>query len=259
MEYPLLPGILEQNRLAVTDVLKKVLFFDPEGKVISEIRINPNFVIVNPLENNNSVVFWKAGAEEATSRHFSEKLSIFGSGGQEIRELDVLKIAPQVSFLDPVFTWHMKQDSIFQINEQRGYEILVYGGDGSLVQKIQKQYDPVLLTAGMRETLLQGVPANSPLRDPAVIPSHFPPLHRLFSDENGRLYAVTFEKGENASEFWCDIFNQEGAFVARASLPVQFSRDTFPIYALVKNQQLYCVGEKENGFQQLKVFSMSWN
>ncbi len=259
MEFPLLPRMLQQDRLAVTDILKKLLIFNSEGEVVSETRIGPNFVIVNPLENGNSVVFWKAGAEDAAARHFREKLSIFGSGGQEILELDVLKIAPQVYFLDPVFAWQISRDRIFQINEQRGYEILVYSDEGSLVRKIQKQYDPVLLTSGMRETLLQGVPANSPLRDSAVFPSHLPPVHALFSDEEGRLYAVTFEKGEQPSEFWCDIFNLEGAFIARLSLPVQFSREPFPIYALVNNQHLYCVGEKDNGYQQLNVFNMIWD
>jgi hypothetical protein len=55
------------------------------------------------------------------------------------------------------------------------------------------------------------------------------------------------------------IFHREGAFFVRVSLPVHFGRDPFPIYALVKNQYLYCVGEKENGFQQLKIFRMIWD
>ena len=86
-----------------------------------------------------------------------------------------------------------------------------------------------------------------------------PPIHTLFSDEEGRIYAVTFERGDQQGEYWCDIFNQEGIFIARISLPVQFSRTPFPIYVLVKNQYLYCVGEKDNGYQQLKVFRMDWN
>ncbi|MGD9346380.1 MAG: hypothetical protein PVH84_10985, partial [Candidatus Aminicenantes bacterium] len=97
------------------------------------------------------------------------------------------------------------------------------------------------------------------LRDPAILPDHLPPVHAIFSDDEGRLYAVTFEKGERQGEYWCDIFNHEGVFFGRISLPVQFSRDAFPIYALVKNQLLYCVGQKENGYQQLKVFRTVWN
>jgi hypothetical protein len=259
MEFPLVPQMLSQDRLALTDVLKKRMVFNSGGEVVTETRIDPNFVIVNPMENGNSVIFWKAGAEDATDRHFSEKVSLFGPDGEEIQEIDVLLIAREVNFLDPVFAWHISRDKIYQINEQRGYEILVYDNDGSLIRKIQKQYDPVSLTSGMKESLLMGIPENSPLRDPEVIPDHLPPIHTLFSDEEGRLYAVTFERGEKRGEYWCDVFNADGVFFARISLPVQFSRDPFPIHALVKNQHLYCIGEKENGYQQLKVFRMIWN
>jgi len=228
-------------------------------EVITETRIDPNFVIINPMENGNSVVFWKAGAEDATDRHFNEKVSLFSPDEQEIQELDVLQIAKQVNFLDPVFAWRINRDRIYQINEQRGYEILVYDNKGSLVYKIQKQYDPVSMTSEIREALLQGIPENSPLRDSAVSSDYLPPIHTLFSDEEGRIYAVTFERGDQQGEYWCDIFNQEGIFIARISLPVQFSQTPFPIYVLVKNQYLYCVGKKDNGYQQLKVFRMDWN
>ncbi len=259
MEFPLHPLILPQDRLSVTDILKKLVVFDTEGKVVAETRIDPNFIIVNPMENGNFVVFWKAGADNAADRHFNEKVSIFSPDGQEIQELDVLQIAKQVTFFDPIFAWRINRDRIFQINEQRGYEILVYGGEGSLVRKIRKQYDPVRLTAETREALLQGVPDNSPLRDSTVFPDYLPPIHTLFSDEEGRLYTVTFERAEQQGEYWCDIFNREGAFFTRISLPLHFGRDSFPIHVLVKNQYLYCVGEKDNGYQQLKIFLMTWN
>ncbi len=258
MEFPLLPHMMPQDQLVVTDVLKKLMVFDTEGKLVSETRIDPNFVIVNPLDNGNSVVFWKAGAEDAADRHFNEKVSLFSPDDQEIQELDVLQIARQAYFLDPIFAWRLDRDTIYQINEQRGYEILVYGGDGSLIRKIRKLYDPVRLTTETREALLQGIPNNSPLRDSAVFPDYLPPIHTLFPDEKGRVYAVTFERGERKGEYWCDIFNREGACFTRIRLPVRFGRDPFPIHALVKNQNLYCVGEKESGYQQLKIFRMIW-
>jgi len=258
MEFPVLPRMLPQDRLAVTDILKKLVVFDAEGNLASETRIDPSFVIVNPLENGNSVVFWKAGAEDAAADHFHEKTSVFSEDGREIQELDRLDIGRQAQFLDPVFAWHINRDRIFQINEQRGYEILVYGHKGSLVRKIQKQYVPVKLDPETREALLQGIPENSALRDPTATPDILPPIHSLFSDDEGRLYAVTFEKGEKQGEYWCDIFNRDGAFFARISLPVHFGRDPFPVYALVNNQQLYCVGEKANGYKQLMIFRMTW-
>ncbi|MGD9347488.1 MAG: 6-bladed beta-propeller, partial [Candidatus Aminicenantes bacterium] len=210
MEYPLLPRMLPQDRLSVTDVLKKLMVFDKEGEVISEIRIDPAFVIVNPLENGNFIAFWKAGADDAASKHFKEKVSLFNPDEKEIQQLDMLRIAKKIYFLDPIFSWHLGENRIYHINEQRGYEILIYDHEGSLIRKIRKQYNPVRLRADTKEALLEGLPDKPQLRDPAIIPDHLPPVHAIFSDDEGRLYAVTFEKGERQGEYWCDIFNHEG-------------------------------------------------
>jgi len=259
MEYPLRPHMLTQGRLAVTDVLKKIMVFGTEGNVLSETRIDPVFIIVNPLENGNLVAFWKAGADDWNDKHFKEKVGLFSPDEEEIQSLDVLRIAQKIYFLDPVFSWHLGENKIYHINEQRGYEILVYDDEGALVRKIRKQYNPVSLSADVKVALMEGLPDKPQLRDPAIIPDVLPPIHAIFSDEEGRVYAVTFERGKREGEFWCDIFNREGLFIARISLPVQFSRDAFPIYVLTKNQLLYCVGQKENGYQQLKVFRMNWD
>jgi hypothetical protein len=258
MVFPLLPRMLPNDRLTVTDIMTKLMVFDTEGNVVSETRTDPNFVIVSPMENGNSVVFWKAGADDAEDRYFNEKVSLFGPDEQEIQELDALEIARLASFLDPVFAWRISPDRIFHINEQRGYEILVYGGDGSLLRKIRKPHEPVNLTSEKREALLLGIPENSPLRDLSVVPDFLPPIHTLFTDEEGRVYAVTFEEGERRGEYWTDIYTSGGVFFARVSLPVQFGRDPFPIYVLTRDHYLYCVGENENGYQRLKVFRMVW-
>lgn len=259
MEYPLLPRMLSGNHLAVTDVSKKLVVFDTEGNVVSETRIEPSFVIVNPLENGHSVVFRKSGAENPEDEHFLEKVSLFSPENQEIQELDVLRVSRKTVFLDPVLSWWIIRDRMYFINEQRGYEILVYDGEGAPVRKIRKPFHPARLRPALREALLRGIPQESPLRDPTVVPEFLPPIHTVFSDESGRIFAVTFEKGEQRGEFQCDIFNPQGLFISRISLPVLFEQEPFPIHAVIKNRHLYCVGEKETGYHQLRVFRMTWN
>jgi len=256
--FPLQPRMLPGDRLAVTDVLKKIMIFDSEGAVVSENRIDPNFVIATPLDSGRSIVFWKAGAEDTAAEYYNEKVSLFSAAAEEIQEMDKLDVGRQARFLDPIVSWHLGRESIFLINEQRGYELVEFALDGSLIRKIRKRFEPVRLEVRIQEALLQGIPDNSPLRDPAVIPDFLPPAHALFSDDDGRLYVATFEKGERREEYWFDVFNREGVFFSRVSLPVHFGRDPFPIYALVRNQHLYCVGEKESGFKRLKVYRMTW-
>ncbi|MFX0212313.1 MAG: hypothetical protein ACFFDT_40445, partial [Candidatus Hodarchaeota archaeon] len=112
-------------------------------------------------------------------------------------------------------------------------EILVFDLDGNLIKKIKKEHRP----------------------------GNQPPFQCLFFiDDDGRLFIMTFEKGENPKECIFDIFNSDGVLVARKSLDVYVRNGTLiqPLYAQSKNNRLYCLREKESGFKELVVYIMKW-
>ena len=67
---------------------------------------------------------------------------------------------------------------------------------------------------------------------------------------------MTYEKGENPSEYVFDIFNSEGVFILRKNLNILNNWD---MQAKAKKGRLYCVREKESGYKEFVVYRMKWN
>ena len=91
-----------------------------------------------------------------------------------------------------------------------------------------------------------------------TFPEVFHPIQSLFTDEMGRLYVMTYEKGEDSGEYIFDIFNADGIFIGRKSL--RAFNDYYEGYLWVKGKQnhLYCGNEKESGYKELVVYKMIW-
>lgn len=246
--------------LSVTDILKKVLLFNTNGTLEKEIPIDTNFVIVNPITNGNFCVFWKGGADK-DNRYFQEKLSLFNAQFEEIQLLDVLEIkkaSEGLSGIDPVLFWQISDDRIFVGNEQRGYEILVFDFEGTLLRKIRKEFDPVDIPEEFKRKILSNIADDSPLKAQIVFPDHFAPFHSFFADDEGRLFVATYEKSENGVDSVCDVFDEEGVFMSRVNLPLIRDGAPFAAPAIIKRGKLYYLEEKNSGFKILKACTARW-
>jgi hypothetical protein len=89
-------------------------------------------------------------------------------------------------------------------------------------------------------------------------PSSLPPFHYFLMDEKGRLYVMTYERGDGPREYMFDIFNPEGIFVGRKSLKVSQNIITDRPNRKIKNDHFYSIEEKESGFRHVKVYKMKW-
>ena len=141
-------------------------------------------------------------------------------------------------------------------HENRGYEILIYDLDGNLLKKLRKEYTPADVPDEMKEAwrgLLK--------REGFYLPDKISPFHYFFLDNMGRLYVKTFEKGLNDTEYIHDIFNSDGIFILRKSMP-GYARWSNPGYSVnrakAKNHHFYCIRDKESGFKELVVYKMNW-
>jgi hypothetical protein len=88
-------------------------------------------------------------------------------------------------------------------------------------------------------------------------PEYWHPFHAFFPDEEGRLFVMTYEPGNQPGKFVYDIFNKDGALVARADLDALHSGSGY-LLARVRGDRLYAVQEKPSGFKQVAVYRMTW-
>lgn len=246
------------GEVVATDILNsKVSFFRNDGKLNREIKLK--FRISNGilLENGN-YLFKETKVAEAPKRELEFVLSLYNNEFRKIKELDRIKMFnPKEAKIKGTYyylSYGTSKDRIFTGSQERGYEIYVYNFSGNLIRKIKKEFKPVSPSEEYKQEFLKIFGSYESIKNKLYFPDTLPPFHYFFTDEEGKLYVMTYERNKN-SEFIFDIFTSEGIFIARESL--KFSSLT-GLIAKFKNNNLYCVEEKGNGFQRLVAYKISW-
>ncbi|MCJ7579058.1 MAG: 6-bladed beta-propeller [Candidatus Aminicenantes bacterium] len=264
MSYaPYAINITSQNEITVTETTaKKLLIFNNNGNLLDETPItieDVQILDVIPLENGNyfcaKLIYLDSG-----DYLFHNIIGIHDSDFKRINDLDEYKV-PNYSRGKKTqgilsFCSSITRNKIYIGNDNRGYEIWVFDLDGNLQRKIRKEYEKIPIPKEFIEESLKALPEQ--MRKMMTFPEVFHPIQSLFTDEMGRLYVMTYEKGEDSGEYIFDIFNADGIFIGRKSL--RAFNDYYEGYLWVKGKQnhLYCGNEKESGYKELVVYKMTW-
>ena len=266
IQYGSYQRITKNDEIPIVDAHGfKLMVFDSDGNLLKESRLTfetSPLGIVIPLENGNYLIRRLGGEKKGINEGFSEQgdskfLSLYNSDFEWLKDVDRFHISEQLratksSHMMPVYFWEVSDGRVYIGNSQRDYEIRVYDLEGILLKKIKKKYNRVKFPKEIRDEFK---------KYNLVTPEYQPPFqHLFFIDDDGRLYLMTFEKGENPNEYMFDIFNSDGIFIARKSLDIYVERfsGSFPLYATAKKNRFYCLREKSTGFKELVVYKMKW-
>ncbi len=268
MEYPSGIQALDDGEIWVFESPKnKVHVFDAGGKPVA-VRSPVKFETIIPLANGSHLVT-RLDAVDLTQKYLSMVIDLYDSGFRLAKELDRFtrvanrtiyeKVAePYVSGIEFVFQAKASSGRVYVGNSDRGYEILVFDPDGRLIRKIRKKYAPVPVSDEYKKKYLKDYLEFMPdYAKKIYFPDFWHPFHAFFPDEEGRLFVMTYEPGANPGEFVYDIFNKDGALVARAGLEA-LHLGNGQLLARVRGDRLYAVQEKPSGFKQLTVYRMLW-
>lgn len=254
----------------------KLLIFDTSGNLLKETRLKLDMAsqgTVIPLENGNYLIRRYEGELRGLEEGFSEEgeylvLSLYNSDLKWLRDVDRLHISGQLlatrsPFMMPVYFWEVSDGRIYVGNSQRGYEIRIFDLKGNLEKKVRKKYNRVEFPKEIRKDIkrITENPRSSFYGRKVILPDYQPPFQCLFfTDDDGRLFLMTFEKGKKTREYIFDIFNSDGIFIGRTSLELYVERypGKPPLYATAKNNRLYCLIQKESSYKELVIYDMSW-
>jgi len=258
LQWPFLSGITGTGQIALADGMSKFIVYNVNGKVVQETKLRQAAQHIDPLRNGNYLIYGPR-LDLKTSPAYVDALTLCDGKFAELKILDRLEYTMDDSQQVPYFMWRVSGDRIFIVNQARGYEIWVYDFDGDLLRKIRKEYRPISVTDEIKEAILGPDYRESGTSQDKYFLDPLPPLNQFFADDEGRIFVMTYERGENSGEYIWDIFDPDGVFVGRKALNILWAGlYRGPRYTFVKNGNFYCHQEKETGFHDLVVYRMLW-
>jgi len=256
--------VSNQDKVVITGPAERKLFvFSNDGVFEEYITFSSAVLEALPLDNGNYLIKREIISE---SKYIEWPLCLYNPKLEEIKELDKYFRLDEfrvdtIEFPEPVMIRSVSNGKIYIGYGKRGYEIWVFDFDGNLMRKIRKEYHPVEIPEKVKEENRKAT------KDPKYIiygkkirfSKHWPPFQYLFTDDEGRLFVMTYEKGESPKEYMYDIFNSEGVFIDRISLGNLVFEHRWDIqYVTARKNRLYCIRRKDSGYRELVVYKMIW-
>ncbi|MBE0711652.1 MAG: 6-bladed beta-propeller [Candidatus Aminicenantes bacterium] len=137
-------------------------------------------------------------------------------------------------------------------NGQRGYEIKILSFEGQLLKTIGREYDPVAITQKDKDEMLALIPNVSGVnvKDMILFPDYFPPFGNFVLADEGRLLVRTYEKGRAKKEYYWDVFDAEGRYIAKVPIVHEIR--------LWRDGKAYFFVEDEDGYKTLRCCRARW-
>ena len=265
-------GIDERDEIIISDDgRKRLILMSASGDMLNELQLPSKMNTATLLPNGNilasrsvfnpeegivkiQIVLCDQGLNELAVLNPTEELPNW----LRAKKINGLGTAPTLG------QGSISKEHIYVGNKQSGYQIWVYDLEGNPIRRIKKDYEPVAVPEDIKKTVLEvfDMPIHKSQKSKLYFPDSMPALQYLFTDDQGRLFVMTFEKGERPGHFMYDFFNSDGIFVGRTSLDNTGNESLEiwggPFEVRAKNNLLYYLRAKESGFQELVVCRMIW-
>ncbi len=246
--------ITPENELMIEDTMnRRLAFFSLNGKFLRNVSLADKTSLVNlsfdskgnmvgrELVLEGSKMFWEV-------RKYDQDLKpLFTLDEIEFKN----PLQGKMNIFEFLFFAQINKDDTIYYGRPEEYKIKIYNPQGKLIKIIQKEYDPVKITDKDKEEILKRIPdVGFNFKDRIEFPKYFPAYQYFTLDEEGRLFVRTFEKGKAEGEYFFDVFDSEGKYIAR------FVHKADP--RAWKNHKLYSIEESEEGYKIIKRYSVFW-
>lgn len=255
MNQPVGIQVTPSGEIVVEDIMnQRLVYFSAEGNFLKTVS-------TAKVLGLSGIVFDSKGNIFARQFSMAEKRLIW-----EVKkytpDLSPLYTIDSVDFPNPLegkinpfrfisILYELSNNDYLFYGNTKDYDIRVFSPDGKLVRKILKDYNPMKITEEDKRDILSKIPdVGFGVKDRIVFPDYYPPYQLFSVDEEGRLIVRTNEKGKTKGEYYYDVFDPEGKYIAKILLRV-----TPRIW---KGKKLYAIEETEDGYNILRCFNVTW-
>jgi hypothetical protein len=150
----------------------------------------------------------------------------------------------------PVLRWTIINGNQIVFGYMADYELKVFDSDGNLIRKISKDFTPVKVTQKDAEERLEGEDLPPQIKERMTLPEHHCPFSRLHTDDEGKIFVMTYERTPDGLGYYFDVFDAQGRFIVKVPF------ENRPL--LIKKGKLYTIEEDEEGYQMVKRYKVTW-
>lgn len=151
-----------------------------------------------------------------------------------------------LNLFPPALRWAVRLDDSVICGNGREYLLEIYDPEGSIINKIYKDYDRIKITEQDIEEKKQGRMTGMEFS----IPTHHNAFFRFILDDSGRIYVRTYEKNPGSGLFKYNIFDEEGKYITDLFIPESPH--------VIKNDHIYTIEEDQDGFHMVKKYKITW-
>ncbi len=249
LDFPLSLSITAKNELAVEDFRsRRLAFFSLEGEFKKNLLTAKVGLARIDIDSEGSMVGIAIVRDEENPRYELKKFD------SDLNYLHSLGSSPLPSasggglnpFLGIILSQIDNNDQVV-CGYPENYEIKIFDKEGNLKRKLIKEYDPVEITEEEIEEETEGMPPNIKIS----MPKYHSAYRWFTTDDEGRIYVMTWERVTEGEGNYYDVFDSEGRFIVKISLK------TRPF--VLKNEKFYTVEDDDEGFLFIKRYKVIWN
>jgi hypothetical protein len=241
------------GKLAILDRgNNKIAFYSLQGECLSEISTARWQFLQLRVDSRSHIyadnlAFSNKGVSQKLLK-FDPSLNLLATVAENQSDIKL----PRINIMTDRFVYDIIRGDQLAWAYTTRYEIQIMNLEGKTIRKIVKDYEPIPITERDKREIIEerygeeGPPQGITLE----FPTHFYPIFSIVVDDKGWFYVRTHEK-DSKGNYSIDVFNSEGIYSARFSLPAT------DILSTVRQDKLYClVEENEDGIPQVKRYHL---
>lgn len=252
MDTPSITGVTSQNELMFVDRGNtRIAFYSLEGKYLRYIPSHKWGLRRTKFDSEGNIVadIYRPFEDEQKRPKIAYEIVKFN---QELEHLlTFISIDATEEFMSRNYTyggvlvyWEIAKNDNIYVGYSRNYEFDIINPDGKIIRKIKKEFDPVKVTKEEEDQL------PSPIRERMNVPKYHTGFYYFRVDEEGRIFARTWEKTKDNRGYFYDVFDPEGKYIAKIPLSGYLK--------LWVKGKLYTAEETEDGFPVIKRYNVIW-
>jgi len=235
--------------------LNKIAFYRADGECIKEILLAKAKGNHSRLKVDGLGFIYMDGFEISSSRQEILSVAKYDADLNPITTLGTYQETINLSSpnpLMPMMYFHATRDGRLFWLVTAQYEFHLNSAEGKPIARITKDYSVKKITADEQTKLIKDRYGNTPPSIQFKFPEAYPPVQYFVGDDEGRLYVGTYERNEK-DELLFDVFDTEGRYIARFSLPQDEN-----LFVVKKGKLYTLIQEDEDGDPVVKRYTMEW-